>query len=284
MKTNYTHINQFSIDFDFSAEKDLKSFKEETLSYLSEVTQGKEITLIFSGGNDSRFIARSLMELNLPFKAITNSFERDFSDYDSIVSHEYCIENKIKHERKFLNERKFFERLKEIAHHRGYIYTRLICYYIQHLIEEAKDSGYRGIFFSGCGMEIHVHQDKKDENKSLIEFNPHPHMLLEKNSGTLYSLWSDRIFLSYINDNEFISNYKQCKSGYDWTIVRDKIFKKCYPDLKLEKKTLANDSHMHDYFTNKIMPWLMTYDVYKFMLERYEFDIDQYFNERNLLS
>jgi PP-loop superfamily ATP-utilizing enzyme len=95
MKFTWEHINRFNIDIDETVEQNLKSFKEEMIDFVESVTHKKDVILLFSGGNDSRLLARTLMELGTPFKAITTCFKSDFTDYDSIVSQQFCLSNKI---------------------------------------------------------------------------------------------------------------------------------------------------------------------------------------------
>lgn len=269
MKYKWNHINQFDIEFDDVDNQSLKPFKEEVIDHIENITNKKDVILLFSGGNDSRFIARTLMEINVPFKAITTCFKPDFTDYDSIVSQQFCLSNKIEQERIYVNRRKFFEEVKHLAFNKGLVYNSLVCYYIQTVIEKELNHGFRGIFLTGCGSEYKVTNGK-------IYMRHHPALLTENNTGLLYNFTTDKTFFSYIRNKHFIQNYKTTKDGFD---IRDKIYQDCYPDLKLEKKTPAEDLYLQEYYDAKIVPYLKHLNAYPFITDVFEWDVDQYLNK-----
>jgi hypothetical protein len=275
MKFTWEHINRFNIDIDEAVEQNLKSFKEEMIDFVESVTHKKDVILLFSGGNDSRLLARTLMELGTPFKAITTCFKSDFTDYDSIVSQQFCLSNKIEQERIYLNRRIFFEQVKHLAFNKGFVYPALVCYYIQTVIEKEKNAGFNGVFLTGCGSEYKIVHDAGNK----IYMRHHPAMLIKNNEGVLYNFTTDKTFLSYIRDKEFIENYKTSKDGFD---IRDRIYQNCYPDLRLEKKTDPEDQYLSSYYNDKVVPYLKNLNALPFITDYYTFDIDNYYKRKNI--
>lgn len=91
MKHELVYINEYRITLDYSVEQDLRSFKEEVLNHL--YTVHKEVgvdSIMFSGGMDSTFILRSLLELGITPRLHTLSFSKDQTDYDSLQAITQC--------------------------------------------------------------------------------------------------------------------------------------------------------------------------------------------------
>jgi hypothetical protein len=280
MKYIWKHINQFNVEFDESVDESLKSFKEEVIDHILQVTNKKDVILLFSGGNDSRFVARTLMEINVPFRAITTCFKQDFTDYDSIVSQQFCLSNHIEQERIYVNRRNFFEEVKHLALHKRMVYPALVCYYIQTVIEKERNAGFDGVFLTGCGSEFKIGSVYKVCDDIKLFLRHHPYILMENNLGVLYNFTTDRTFFSYIRNEHFIQNYKTSKDGFD---IRDKIYQDCYPDLKLEKKTPAEDLYLQEYYDDKIVPYLKHLNPYPFITDYYTFDLVDYYKRKNIV-
>ena len=284
MKFTWENINQIHLDIDEN-HNDLKSYKEEVRDYISQVTKIKEVILIFSGGNDSRFIARHLMDLDIPFKAVTKSFSSSFDDYDATVSKQFCLTNGIEHDLFYEKPREFFIKVKQISNaNHNHVYTSLVSYYIETIIQKYKNDGFTGVFLTGCGMEFHfLSEIKKPEKDSNIYLYSRPHTisLLENNKNDLYNPMSSRIYLAYIRNKICIKKHNDGSSN--WIDIRNAIYQESFEDLVLIKKQRQDDLPIEQYFIKNIIPYIKHINCLPFITEKATFNLSDYYRRNKLL-
>lgn len=266
---SFLNVNKHQIEIDYSIEKNLKSFKEELLNYLSEKCKtDKKIYLFLSGGMDSQMLAHSLKELNVDFEAVTYCFNENFTDYDSILSSKIANKLNIKQNKIYLNKESFFKHI-EFLSKKGVIYPVINNYYIDYSIHKNGD----GLYISGAASEFKI-----IKNKIPIPFNV---LLVCQNNKNFYNFTTERVFLSYINDEIFEREYSK---HLDPFAVREKIYAKFFPNMDIEKKTLPEDQYITEHFNNIIKPKLLAINPFPFITENFSFDIEEYFKTKKLRS
>lgn len=284
MMFTWENINRINFELDEN-HNDLKSYKEEVRDYIVQVTKNKEVILIFSGGNDSRFIARQLMDLDIPFKAVTKSFKPTFDDYDAVVSKQFCLANGIEHDIFYEKPKEFFMKVKQISNaNHNHVYTQLVSYYIETILQKYRNDGFTGVFLSGCGMEMHfLSEIKKPEKDSdiYLYFRPHPRQLLENNKQDLYTPMSDRIYLSYMRNKQCIKKHNDGLSI--WTDIRNAIYQESFEDLVLIKKQRQDDLAIEQYYVKNIIPYIKNINCLPFITDPATFNLSDYYKRNKLV-
>lgn len=267
MKHKLIHISEYKIEIDYSIEKNLKSFKEEMLDYLSEKCKtDKKIYLLLSGGMDSQMLAHCLRELDVDFEAVTYCFSPNFTDYDSILSTKIAKDFGIKQNKIYLEKQSFFNHINNLAK-KEVVYQVLNNYYVDYAIHNNGD----GIYISGAASEFKV-----EGNKIPIPFNA---LLVHLNNQNFFNFTTERIFLSYINDEIFINEYMKHS---DPLAVRDMIYTKYFPNIKKEKKTWPEDEYLREDFHNIAKKNLFLINPLPFITKNYFFDIEEYFTKKKM--
>lgn len=270
MRFIFSNINKCYVHIDYSVEPSLASFKEEIHAYLKDLYQNnKEITLFFSGGMDSRFLARCMLDLNIPFKAYTYVFSKTKTDYDSLVSTKFCTQYNIEHETIFLDKDKLFEHIKKL-YDKEIVFTVRNNYYMSFAANAKIEDGYNGIFLTGAASEFKI-----EDNKISFPYNV---LHLQQQYNNIFNFTTDRIFLAYINNTLFKENYNN--TSIDWTDIRIKIYQEAYSDLEVIEKTQPEEDYIADEYCNFIDPFLVAKAPVLFVTEEYKFDLDEYYNTR----
>jgi rhodanese-related sulfurtransferase len=273
-KLNYYFVNtnRCDIDIDFSVENNLKSFKQEVLDHFYTLCKGKDVFVIFSGGNDSRFVARSLIELGIKFNAGTYVHAADYSDYNNEVSTSFCKEWKIPHEPIYLEETKFYAQVLDWSLNKNIVYVICNSYYMHWLMDRQRQNGFNGVFLSGAGSEF-----KLINGKIPI---PHNNEFIKFHNPDWYNFTTSRTLLSYVRNPIFLEEYKNTKmNGFD---VRDRIYKDAYPDTEFVEKTRGGDLHIEDWLTRNQKLVSFT-NKERFIINGYEFKFEEYLKDRNLI-
>jgi len=273
MKYNFIHINKCDVEIDFSVESTLKSFKEEVLDHFERICKNKDVKLILSGGGDSRFIARCLIELGIPFTACTYVHKKDLSDYDSLVSTSFCRQWKIKHEPIYLDERLFAEFVMDISQNSKVVYRIQNPYMMHYMMKLQEERGFKGIFLSGAGSEFKVVNGKMPLpwNNTLIEiYCP----------DKWFNFTTDRTLLSYVRHPIFLKEFKNTKEiGFD---IRDRIYRECFPDTVFPKKNRGAHFHIEEWFW-KNLPIITAANPLLVPTENFEWDFETYLIEKKLI-
>jgi len=273
MKYNFIHINKCDVEIDFSVESTLKSFKEEVLDHFEQICKNKDVKLILSGGGDSRFIARCLIELGIPFTACTYVHKKDLSDYDSLVSTSFCRQWKIKHEPIYLDERLFSEFVMHRSQTNRVVHRVFNLYMMEYMMKLQQDKGFQGIFLSGACSEYKVINGKMPITWQCRE-------LIRNNSEKWFNFTTDRILLSYVRHPIFLKEFKTTKEkGFD---IRDKIYKDCFPDTVFPKKNRGSHFHIEDWF-NKKLPIITAANPMLCVTDLFEWDFEKYLIEKKLI-
>jgi hypothetical protein len=265
----FININEYQVEIDYSVEKNLKSFKEEMLDYLSEKCKTyKKIYLLLSGGMDSQMLAHCLRELNVDFEAVTYCFNPNFTDYDSVLSSKVAKQLDIKHNKIYLNKEQLFEHIEKLAK-KEIVYPVLNNYYLDY----AMNKNGEGIYISGACSEFKI-----QDNQISIHFNI---LSVHQNNKNIFNFTTERIFLSYINDEIFINEYQKHSDPF---AVREKIYAKYFPNIKIEKKTWPEDEYIREDFYDIIKPNLFLINPLPFITKGFMFDIEEYFKGKKLRS
>lgn len=269
MKHSFVHINKYIIDIDYSVEKDLKSFKEEMLDFVSDFySKHKDFTLLFSGGMDSTFLLRTLKELNIPVKTLTVSFSENNDDYDCEMVKAKCKKYGVDNHRfVYLEKDSFFEHMRIDVLEKKKVFPVLHGHIIQYLLDMFPDE----VFFTGLGSEFKLKNGK-------IFMPPGPQILKDKNPERVYGFATSRTFLSYINHPIFKEKYKE-NNEYVWH-VRDLIYTDCFPDIEIELKRPANSDYIANIYNNILHQKIMCENPLPFILDNYEFDVEEYFKNK----
>jgi len=237
----------FDIEFDYSVLDTIKPYKEEVCDYLKHLYNNqKEITLLFSGGMDSRFLARCMIDLKIPFTAYTYVFSENNTDYDSLVSTEFCKQYNIQQEKLYIDANKLFNYMFFLKE-KSIVIQSLNPYYSLYAMQEKINTGYEGCFLTGGCSEV--------RNEEGAIFLPHGfYTLLRMYPNKIFNFTTDRIFFSYMLTDIFKNNYKD--RSIDWTSIRDQIYINCYSDLKRIEKQRPDDEYISNPFDETILPQL----------------------------
>lgn len=268
------NIKKQEVELDYSVESDLKSFKEEVLDELSRQRDlYGDIPLFFSGGMDSTFILRSLLELGIKPRLVTFSFSEANDDYDSNLVKAICKKYNIDEPEFFYADvDKFIEFTRHIVCDKNITYPVFHGYFMHYALSCFPDQK----FYSGMACEYKIY-----DNNIMMPYNPH--LVKQYNKKRLLDYTTSRTFLSYINHEKFISNYKkEVPVEYEALAslyIRDEIYLSCYPDMEREMKRFPDLSYIMDPFYRDINPLIkdkfMTTNTVKF-----NFDVDKYFERK----
>ena len=251
---NIISINKYDVQLDLSVKNNLKSFKEEVLDELYRIFKIEgDIPVLFSGGMDSTFILRSLLELGLKPRTVTLSFTKDNSDFDCELAKQKCKKYGLASPEFFyMDDKKFFQHLEHLLEVRDIAYPMLHGFFMDYFLNTNKyDKFY-------CGMQ---NEYRLKDNK--IYLNPGPYMVKVYNPDRLYNYTTDRTFLSYFKHKQFLNNYKQPQPRLsdgteDMWYIRDLIYMDCYPDIPREVKELPNPwrNYIKMPFIENVLPYL----------------------------
>lgn len=247
-------INEYKIELDYSVLGTLKSFKEEVLDELHNLNKlHGEMPVLFSGGMDSTFIIRSLMELGLKPKTISFSFSKNNDDYECELVKSKCKKYGLEPPEFFhIDKKAFFDHLDYLLRERDTAYPMLHGFFMDYFLKSNK----HGRFYSGINCEFKLMNGK-------VYMPPGPILVRQNNPGQLYGFATDRTFLSYFKEKIFVDNYKKpfpMLNGdrVDSWYVRDLIYMDCYPDMDREPKDIPNPwrAHIKEPFYNEVVPYL----------------------------
>jgi hypothetical protein len=232
---------------------------------------------MFSGGMDSTFILRSLLELGINPKLHTISFSKDQTDYDSLRAKDQCKKFGVQEPEFFYIDRdEFFKHVDFLTYGKGMAYPTLHCYFVDYFISRMEMEGKK--FFCGMSCEYRA-------SNGFITMNVAPPIIKYANPDRLYGFDSSRTFLSYVNNPIFKDNYLKENPTIDvygehlWWI-RDLIYSNCYPEIGIITKHVPNDKYIStDYYEQKL-PTIRNLHPIVFSTKPFLFDIKKYFSER----
>lgn len=263
---------EYKIIIDHTVENSLKSFKEEVLNHLYDYYQQNNMPLLLSGGMDSTFILRSLVELGIKPDTITMSFSRRNIDYDSVRAKEICLKYGVPQPEFILYKKEeVLKHIKELVYDRGTAYPMLHGFYMSYILTLFPQVK----FLCGFGSEF------KQVNSNITM--PYGPLLVKLNNpGRLFDFTSSRTFLSYLNHEQFVSNYKKImclpvNERPNAYYVRDLIYNSCFPDIDIEKKRRPDDHHISEPFYMQIDKFIQQ-NYPEIFIPNYLFSIEDYLN------
>lgn len=259
---------------DYTVESSLKSFKEEVLDELSnQHKRYGNVPLFFSGGMDSTFILRSLLELNIKPKLFCFSFSKTNDDYECNLMVSICRKFNLEEpEFIYADVDKFIEHSKHIVQEKNITYPAFHGYFMHWALSSYPDQK----FHSGMGVEYKLYG-----STIVIPYNPH--LVKQNNRYRLLDFTTSRTFLSYINHDKFLSNYKKEVppeySAWESLYIRDEIYLSCYPDMGREIKRGAELTYLSQPFAEEVQPHIKD----KLQISNpitFKFDVDKYLKRK----
>ena len=231
---HYIENNEYKIDIDFTVDVNLKSFKEEVLDYVYGLyLLHGNMPLLFSGGNDSVFLMRTLVELGIKPDLVSFTLLPGEETLPGIKN--ICARYSLKEpEYIYISKSKVMEHINYTSDVRNLMYPMLHGFVMDYVLSIFKNTK----FLTGMGSEF-----KQYETRVMLP--PGPWLVKNNNPGRLFDFTNSRTFLSYVNDNINKLNYnrpmkfielenKNVKANF-W-YIRDLIYNNCYPDLNLPPK------------------------------------------------
>lgn len=243
-------ILQYNIDIDYSVKDTLKTFKEEVLDELyAQYSLHGNMPVMFSGGMDSTFIVRSLIELGIKPKTSSFSFSTDNSDYESQLVKRRCAEHGLDDpEFIYIDCDGFTNHCRYLNEERNIKYSSLHGYLVDYFLSKTGDIK----FMSGMSCEYKI----RDNNIIMLSL---PYTVKRNNPDRVFGFSTDRTFLSYFKHKQFIDNYKKkipkiLNRNTDMWFVRDLIYMDCYPDITKEVKDVEESQRDYLIPTFKSLP------------------------------
>jgi len=276
MHHQIVNINEYLIRIDYTVEKTLKPFKEEVLDQLyNTYTLNGNMPLLFSGGMDSTFLLRSLLELGIKPRTLTMSFSREHDTYDCNLVRERCRQYGLKDPEFFyIDKEKFFEHINYLLFERSIAYPMLHGFYISYLLSTYSNDK----FFTGMGSEFKLYDN-------LIKMPQGPQLVKQNNPNRLYDFATSRTFLSYLNHERFDNDYKTIAQRLKETklnpfYLRNKIYTDCYNDIITVEKQIPDDGYIQTVFYPKFTPLIKDSLPLTYLTTPYYFNIDDYFKRK----
>jgi hypothetical protein len=277
MKHELVYVNEYRLHLDYSVEEGLKPFKEEVLDTLNCVHKDFDIeSQMFSGGMDSTFILRSLLELGLTPRLHTLSFAKDQTDYDSLRAKDQCKKFGIKEPEFFyIDKYDLFKHIDILTYEKKIAFPTLHCYYVDYFLSKMGEEK----FF--CGMSCEYRS-----SNGIVTMNVAPPVIKYFNPNRLYGFDSSKTFLSYVNDSIFKDNYLKENpiiEGYGENIwyIRDLIYNACYPEIEIITKKFPNDKHITPHFYEHKLPTIQRLHPIVFLMQPFKFNAEEYLKEKN---
>jgi hypothetical protein len=278
MKHELVYINEYRLSLDYSVEEGLKSFKEEVLDELNCVYKNFGVrSQTFSGGMDSTFILKSLLELGITPQLYTFSFSKDQTDYDSLRAIDQCKKFGLQEPEFFyIDKYNFFKHIDMLTYEKKIAFPTLHCYYVDYFLSKMGEEK----FFCGMACEYRT-------SKGIITMNVAPPIIKYFNPNRLYGFASSKTFLAYVNDPIFKANFLKENPvieqyGENIWHVRDLIYSDCYPEISIISKKAPNDSYItSDFYVHKL-PTIKSLHPVVFLMQSYTFNAQDYFNKKEL--
>jgi hypothetical protein len=278
MKHELVYVNEYRVHLDYSVEDNLKTFKEEVLDVLNLAHKDFNVSdQMFSGGMDSTFILRSLLELGINPKLHTISFSKDQTDYDSLRVKDQCKRFGVPEPEFFYIDRdEFFNHVDFLTYEKGRAYPTLHCYYVDYFLSRTENKNKS--FFCGMSCEYRA-------SNGFVTMNIPPPIIKQANPNRLYGFDSSRTFLSYVNNPIFKDNYLKENPtidiyGEDLWWIRDLIYSNCYSEIDIIAKHVPDDIHLTTDFYQHKLPTIRNLHPIVFLTKPFVFDVKKYFSER----
>jgi hypothetical protein len=277
MKHELFYVNEYRLHLDYSVEEGLKSFKEEVLDTLNCVHKDSDVdSQMFSGGMDSTFILRSLLELGVTPRLHTLSFAKDQTDYDSLRVKDQCKKFGVKEPEFFyIDKYDFFKHVDILTYEKKVSFPTLHCYYVDYFLSKRGEEK----FFCGMSCEYRT-------SKGIIKMNVAPPIIKYFNPNRLYGFDSSKTFLSYVNNPIFKDNYLKDNPiidsyGENIWYIRDLIYNDCYPEINIITKNPPDDNHISSGFYEHKLPVIQRLHPIVFLMQPFKFNAKEYLQGKN---
>lgn len=268
--------NNYQIRFDYSVENSLKSFKEEVLDELYTIYQKKNVNgLLLSGGMDSTFVLRSLIELGLKPKLYTYIHTNEFLDRDTSTVKNICKKYGFEEPDYILIDSKILTDHMFKLRDENFAFQTIHSYCIDYVLSKIDDN-----CFSGLMSEYSI------QDKCIIPIQPYPFFIMKKNKDRVFTLTNDKTFLSFVNEEIFLKNWKkefpdEVYGNYSWG-VRDLIYSNCYPDMDVVRKRHSEHRDLINSFSYTISKNIRDIVPEPFAVNPFRFNIEKYFFNKKL--
>ena len=276
MKHELIYVNEYRMHLDYSVEDNLKSFKEEVLNRLNFVHKEFAVSSqMFSGGMDSTFILRSLLELGVNPQLHTLSFSKDQTDYDSLRVKDQCKKFGLKEPEFFyVDKYDLFKHIDILTYDKKIAYPTLHCYYVDYFLSTMGEEK----FF--CGMSCEYRS-----SKGTITMNVAPPFIKCANPDRLYGFDSSETFLAYVNNQIFKANYLKDNPvieqyGENIWCIRDLIYSDCYPEIGIITKKAPSDGYITSDFYEHKLPAIKNMYPIVYLMQPYRFNAQEYLSQK----
>jgi hypothetical protein len=277
MKHELVYVNEYRMHLDYSVEEGLKTFKQEVLNTLYSVYKDFNINdQMFSGGMDSTFILRSLLELGISPKLHTLSFLKDQTDYDSLQAKAQCKKFGVQEPEFFyIDKYDFFKHVDILTYEKKIAYPALHCYYVDYFLSTMEDRK----FFCGMACEYRT-------SKGFITMNVAPPIIKYCNPDRLFGFASSETFLAFVNNPIFKDNYLKENGvietyGENIWRVRDLIYSDCYPEIGIITKKVPEENYIASHFYEHKLPDIKRFHPIVFLMQPFHFNAQEYFDQKD---
>jgi hypothetical protein len=242
-----------------------------------------DIPLLLSGGMDSTFMLRSLIELGIKPRTITFSFSENNDSYEcELVKKLYKKYDFYEPEFFYVDLNKLINFCGDLISNSNEAYPMLHGFVVHYFLKDT----FKDKFLTGMGSEYKL--ITTFSNKSYIKMPYGPQQVKKNNPDRLFNFTTSRTFLSYLRHEKFLSNFKKpVPEEYqspDEFYIRDQIYLDCYADIDLVTKEF-NIEHYNPYierFVAEIKPMIKNTIPTIYTTKHYKFNVDNYFTEKNI--
>jgi hypothetical protein len=264
------------VHLDYSVEANVKSFKEEVLNRLNTIHKEFSVNdLLFSGGMDSTFTLRSLLELGISPQLHTFSFSKDQTDYGSLQVKNQCKKFGVKEPKFFyIDKFEFFKHVDILTFEKEIAYPNMHCYLMDYYLSLMDGKK----FFSGIACEHKT-------SKGIVTISVAPPTLKYFNPDRLYGFECSETFFAYVNNPIFKANYLKDNPkiepyGENIWHIRDLIYSDCYSDLGIIPKKMHDDKYISMHYHEQKLPVILKMHPVIFMMQPYRFNAQEYLNQK----
>jgi hypothetical protein len=264
------------MSLDYSVETSISSFKEEVLNRLNTIYKEAAVNdLLFSGGMDSTFLLRSLLELGITPQLHTFSFSKDQTDYGSLQVKDQCKKFGVKEPKFFyVDKYDFFKHVDILTFEKGIAYPTMHCYLVDYYLSLMDGKK----FFCGMACEYRT-------SNGIVTMNVAPPAIKHFNPDRLYGFECSETFFAYVNNPIFKDNYlkenpKIEPYGENIWHIRDLIYSDCYPDMGIIPKKLHDDAYISVHYHEQKLPVILKMHPVIFMMQPYRFNAQEYLSKK----
>ncbi|MBI2618224.1 hypothetical protein HYW58_02110 [Candidatus Kaiserbacteria bacterium] len=234
-------LPDFSNDFWIKlkpVKRKVENLKEELLLYAEkfrEILKKRYIFVLMSGGLDGEIIARTFLELKIPFTAFICEFT-DFSNkHDIDYAKRFCDKFNVDKYIYRMNSAEFYEEIVK-TQRKGVIFNILVVHQVYEIASYIIKS-LNGYCISTLGSSVSsstiISHNKGDH---FFHFLSDSYKLRTLLRGFYDHFTSSELLLANIGDEIALKNYKKITNNEEAIELRNKIYSHYYPDLEKRPK------------------------------------------------